>query len=92
MGDFLKSLSTEENIKNLVMSLINSLGICGFRLTKWLSNSHNFKVLYHLLSSPKTVNMDLLTQSIERALGMSWNVEHDTFVFKPVEKDMPATK
>ena len=36
--------------------------------------------------------MDLLTQSIERALGMSWNVEHDTFVFKPVEKDMRATK
>ena len=60
MGDFLKSLSTEENIKNLVMSLINSLGICGFRLTNWLSNPHN--VLRSLPTSelsPKIGNLAL---------------------------------
>ena len=84
MDDFLKCLSTEEDIKKAVL-LINFLGICSFRLPKWHSNSHN------VLSS-KTVNLDLLTQPIERALGRSWNVEHDTFVFKPIEKDMLVTK
>ena len=42
------------------MSLINSLGVCGSRLTKWLSNSHN--VLSTLPLSelfPKIVNLDL---------------------------------
>lgn len=36
--------------------------------------------------------MDLLLQSIEIALGMSWDIEHDTFVFKPIENDIPVTK
>ena len=54
------------------MSLINSLGICGYRLTKWLSNSRN--VLSSLPSSelsPKIVNLGLSSQPIERALGLS---------------------
>ena len=38
------------------------------------------------------VNLDLSSQQIERALGMSWDIEHDTFVLKPIEKDMPVTK
>ena len=91
MGDFLKPLSTEENIKNLVMSLINSLGICGFRLTNWLSNSHN--VLRSLPTSelsPKIGNLALSSYTIERALGMYWDIEHDNFVIKPIEKDMPV--
>ena len=91
MGDFLKSLSTEENIKNLVMSLINSLSICGFRLTNWLFNSHN--VLRSLPTSelsPKIGNLALSSYTIERALGMYWDIEHDNFVIKPIEKDMPV--
>ena len=59
----------------------------------WFSNSHN--VLSSLTSSelsPEIVNLDLSSQQIERALGMSWDIEHDTFVLKPIEKDMPVTK
>ena len=75
MDNLLKSLSTEEDIKNFAMSLIYSLGICGFRLTKWFFNSHN------VLSSsppselsPKIVNLDLSSQPTERASGMSWDM------------------
>ena len=42
--------------------------------------------------SPEIVNLDFSSQQIERALGMSWDIEHDTFVFKPIQKDMPVTK
>ena len=42
MEDFLKYRSAEENLTALSLPLNYSLGICGFRLTKWLSNSHNF--------------------------------------------------
>ena len=93
MDDFLKSLSMGEDIKNIAMSLINSLGICGFRLTKLLSNFHN--VLSSLPPSelsPKIVHLDLSSQPIERALGMSWDIEHDTFISKSIKKDKPVTK
>ena len=59
----------------------------------WLFTSHN--VLSSLPPSElsrKIVNLDLLLQSIEIALGISWNIEQDTFVFKPIENDIPVTK
>ena len=88
-----KYLSPEEDIRNLAVSLINPLGICSFRLIKWLSNSHN--VLSSLPTSelsPKIVNLDLSSQPIKRVLGMSWDTEHDTFVLKTIEKDRPVIK
>ena len=77
MDEFLMSLSTEDNIKNFAMCLINYLGICGFKFTKWLSNSHN--VLSSLPPSdlsPKKVNLDFSSQPTERDLGMPWDIKH----------------
>ena len=90
--EFYKCLSMGEDIKNLAMSLINSLGICSFRLTKLLSNSHVLSSLPPSELSPKIFNLDLSSQSTERALVMSWDIEHDTFISKPTEKNMPVTK
>ena len=85
--------SSKEDIKNLAMSLMNSLGICGFIVTKWLSNFHNVLSSLQLSElSPKIVNLDLLSLPIEKALGMSWYIEHDTFFLKSMEKDMHVTK
>ena len=39
MNDFLSSLSDEESLIRLSLSLISCLKACGFRLTKWISNS-----------------------------------------------------
>ena len=81
--------SSGEDIKNLAMSLINSFGIC----TNWLSNSHNvISSLPPSELSPKIGTLDLSSQPTEKALGMSWDIEHDTFFLKPMEEDMHVTK
>ena len=71
MGDFLSYLSGEESLIRLSLSLIACLKTCGFRLTKWVSNSE--VILENIPSSelyPKFINLDLNSQPIERVLGM----------------------
>ena len=78
MDDFLSSLSDEESLIRLSLSLISCLKTCDFRLTKWESNSK--VILENIASSelsPKFINLDLNSQLIERVLGMIWNVSED---------------
>ena len=42
--------------------------------------------------SSKYVNLDLNSLISERTLGLIWNIENDTFSFRPVIKDLPDTK
>ena len=42
--------------------------------------------------SSKHVNLDLNSLISERTLGLIWNIENDTFTFKPVIKDLKDTK
>ena len=63
----------------------------GFRLTKWISNSR--KVIDSIPLSERAGSVkDLLLDQlpIERALGVRWDVESDTFGFKI--KDRSATR
>ena len=66
MDDILSSLSDEESLIRLSLSLISCLKTCGFRLTKWVSNS---KVILEDIPSselsPKFTNLDLNSQPIE---------------------------
>ena len=39
MDDFICSLSNEESLIKFPLAFISSVKICGFRLTKWISNS-----------------------------------------------------
>ena len=93
MDDFLSSLSDEESLIRLSLSLISCLKACCFRLTKWVSNS---KVILENIPSPelspKFINLDLSSQPIERVLGMIWNVSTGFFVFKPLLKQCVYTK
>ena len=93
MDDFLKSLSNENDLIKLVSGVIATLKSCSFRLTKFVSNS--VKVLEHLPVteiSPKYVKLDLNSLTSDRALGLIWSIENDTFTFKPVSKVLPNTK
>ena len=93
MDDFLKSMSNETDLIKLVGGVIATLKTCSFRLSKFVSNS--IKVLKHLPAteiSPKYVNLDLNSLSSERTLGLIWNIDKDTFTFKPVWKKLPNTK
>ena len=93
MDDFLSSLSDEESLIILPLSLIPCLKACGFRLTKWVSNSK--VILENIPSSelsPKFINLDLNSQPTERVLGMIRNVSEDFLVFKPLLKQCVYTK
>ena len=93
MDDFLKSMSSENDLVKIVREVISVLNSCGFRLNKIFSNS-----TFVLESLPKTeissksVNLDLNSLTSERTLGLIWNIENNTFTFKPVIKDLPDTK
>ena len=93
MDDFLKSMSNKNDLIKLVREVISVFNSRGFRLNKFISNS-----TFVLESLPKTeisskyVNLDLNYLISERTLGLIWNIENDTFTFKPVVKDLPDTK
>ena len=62
-------------------------------MTKWISNSR--KVIDSIPLSERAGSVkDLLLDQlpIERALGVRWDVESDTFGFKISVKDRPATR
>ena len=86
-------MSDEKSLIGLSLSLISCLKTCGFRLTKWVSNSK--VVLENIPSSelsPKFINLDRNSQPIERVLGILWNESEDCFVFKPLLKQCVYTK
>ena len=93
MDDFLKSLSNVDELIELSERVISTLLSHGFRLTKWVSNS--YEILNSLSKteiSPKLVSLDLHTPSVEKALGMIWNINQDKLTFKPATMDYPNTK
>ena len=93
VDDCLKSVSSETKAIGLVNELRTLLSKGGFRLTKWISNSR--KVIDSIPLSERAGSVkDLLLDQlpIERALGVRWDVESDTFGFKITVKDRPATR
>ena len=93
MDDFLKSMSNENDLVKLVREVISVLNSCGFRLNKFISNStFVLESLPKTKTSSKYVNLDLNSLISERTSGLIWNIENDTFTFKPVIKDLPNTK
>ena len=93
VDDFLKSSSTEENLKDLALILTSIFDNCGSRLTKWLYNSGYILSSFHpsgLFS--KLVDLDISLQPTERALCMLWDIENDTFILKLVKKEAIVAK
>ena len=67
----------------------------GFRLTKFISNHRS--VLESIPEDERSKEVKLLDLnyddlSIERALGVQWCVESDTFGFRIIVKDKPLTR
>ena len=65
----------------------------GFRLTKWISNSK--EVLNSVPEAERAppmndLNFDQNAVLTERALGVQWNVNADTFSFKIDKREKPA--
>ena len=93
MDNFLKSMCNENELIKLVREVILALNSCGFRLNKFISNTALL-----LESLPKTeislkyFNLDLNSLLSERTLGLIWNIENNSFTFKPGIKDLSDTK
>jgi len=94
VDDCLKSVPSEEQASNLASELRELLSRGGFRLTKWLSNSK--KVIESIPETERSTKVKGLSFSelpMERALGVAWNVERDTFTFqKNLKKVSPTRK
>lgn len=93
VDDCLKSVREEDEAVDHARQLRELLARGGFKLAKWLSNSK--KVIQSLPESERASlikNLDFNSWSVERALGVQWNITSDQFGFKIVVKDRPATR
>lgn len=94
MDNLLKSLPSEEDAVTMVDDLRAICNRGGFNITKWVSNSR--KVLQNIPEhkSKNLYKMDLDRDKlpVERALGLQWCIETDTFKFKLKVKEQPYTK
>ncbi|KAL0189340.1 hypothetical protein M9458_016439, partial [Cirrhinus mrigala] len=95
MDDLLKSLPLEEDAVAMVKDLITICSRGGFTLTQWISNSR--EVLQSIpvkLRSQTLKELDLAKDElpVDRALGLQWCIETDSFKFKVKVKEKPSTK
>lgn len=94
VDDCLTSVETEEEAITLARDLKSLCNKGGFNLTKWMSNSRAF-----LSSVPeqerateaKTLDLDS-ELPVERALGVTWCTETDTFSFNVNVQNKPPTR
>ncbi len=95
VDDCLRSVCMEKEAIDLVKDLRDLCSEGGFCLTKWVSNSR--KVLLsipadHRASGIKDLELDQDSLPIERALGMQWCTENDTFIYNIQIKEKPLSR
>ena len=95
VDDCLKSLDSTSQAIEVAQQLRLLLRRGGFNLTKWISNSRE---LLHTLpecdlaKGLHSLDMDLDELPSERALGLLWNVEEDSYQFDIKYIEQPQTK
>lgn len=95
MDDCLKSLSTEYDAIQMVKDLTTLCQKGGFHLTQWVSNSR--EVLQSIVEKDRSknlteLNLDRDQLPVERALGLQWCIQMDTFNFRTVCKERMPTR
>ena len=89
VDDFLKATTTEEEAISMIEEVTELCSRGGFRLTKWFSNNRD--VLKSVPSEERAkqyreVDIEKVDLPSERALGVGWDVESDSFIFKVTEQ------
>ena len=95
VDDCLLSLSSEEAAKQRVKDLSFQCKRGGFVLEKWVSNSRSVlqsTAEYQRAKDLKELDLDRDKLPIERALGLLWCVESDSFKFKMEVKQHSLTR
>ena len=95
VDDVLKSASTEDKTIELAKDVKAVCGNGGFNLTKFVGNTE--RIINSIPDEHRAENVKNLTLGqdklpIERALGVIWCIESDTFNFRIELKDKPCTR
>ena len=95
VDDVLKSASTEDKTIELAKDVKAVCGNGGFNLTKFVGNTERFIDSIpdeHRAENVKSLTLGQDKLPIERALGVIWCIESDTFNFRIELKDKPCTR
>ena len=93
MDDFLKSVISEEQAKDLCKEMIDIRKKGGFNLTKFKSNSINvLKALPEDKCQITVQQLEIDGDQTERTLGVHWRINEDYFTFTRNMKDYSTTK
>jgi len=95
VDDVLNSASTEDKAIELAKDVKTVCGNGGFNLTKFVGNTEhiiNSIPAFHRAEKVKNLALGQDKLPIERALGVIWCVESDTFNFRIERKDKPCTR
>ena len=95
VDDGLTSLQTVEEVIKLIQEARDICVSGGLRLHKFVSNNKEITESIPPSERAKNVNtfdLNFENLSIERALGIQWCVETDTFQFRIILKDQPLTR
>lgn len=95
VDDFLKSLKSESDAASLVQEIQKLCLLGGFNLTKWISNSRTVLQSIPIERQAKNVcQLDLQHEQlpVDRALGVTWSIENDSFGFSISRRQAKATR
>ena len=95
VDDGLKSCATIEEANHLIKSVKEMCRRGGFNLQKFVSNKKEVIKNIPLIDRAddlKSINLDLDKLPMERALGVQWCIQSDTFQFRIALKDRPCTR
>ena len=93
VDDCLKSVQTVNKAVRLADQLRALLAKGGFHLTKWVRNSG--KVMASILENDRAasiIDFEFESLPVERALGVIWDVETDSFRFRVLEGKKVSTR
>ena len=95
VDDCLASVASEQEAISLYEGLGTICAMGGFRLTKWLSNSRCVLAAIpeeERAKEVKDLDLDHGILPVERALGVRWCVQSDTFKYSITVQDRPLTR
>ncbi|KAL2086450.1 hypothetical protein ACEWY4_017509 [Coilia grayii] len=95
VDDLLKAVDSENHAIELCRELKSLCATRGFTLTKWISNSKAVLASIPGAERAKDVrnlDLDIEDLTIERALGVQWCVQQDTFTFHVSIKERPTSR
>ena len=93
LNDLFKSVPSLLEAFNLQAGLVKLLSLGCFNLPKWISNDKNFLNAIPEKDPAQSVRNIGVGDALptERALGVTWDVQNDTFIFKIKPKALAGT-